>query len=153
MMVKSAAKTPKEYLDELPAERRAVIERVREVVLASLPAGYQESINWGMLNYEIPLERYPDTYNKQPLTYVSLAAQKNYYALYLMCVDGDLLGHERLEAEFAQAGKKLDMGKSCVRFRSLDDLPLDVVARVIGATDPDTYIRAYEASIHHRPKK
>lgn len=152
-MVKSGAKTAEEYLDELPVDRRAVIEKVREVVLASLPAGYQESINWGMLNYEIPLERYPDTYNKQPLTYVSLAAQKNYYALYLMCVYGDLLGHERLEAEFAHAGKKLDMGKSCVRFRRLEDLPLEVVGRVIGATDPDAYIQAYEASIHHRSKK
>lgn len=105
-----------------------------------------------MINYEIPLERYPNTYNKQPLTYVSLAAQKNYYALYLMSVYGSLRVRERLEAEFAQARKKLDMGKSCVRFHRLDDLPLDVVARIVAATDPDAYIRVYEASGHHHAK-
>jgi hypothetical protein len=152
-MTKSNATTVQEYLAELPAERRAVIEQVRDVILANLPAGYRETINWGMINYEIPLERYPNTYNKQPLTYVSLAAQKNHYALYLVCIDGDLAAQERLEAEFARAGKKLDMGKSCVRFRRLDDLPLDVVGRVIAATGPDAYIRAYEAAIHHRPKR
>jgi hypothetical protein len=151
-MAKSSATTVEDYLAELPAERRAVIEQVRDVILANLPPGYRESIGWGMINYEIPLERYPNTYNKQPLTYVSLAAQKNYYALYLMSVYGSLLVRERLEAEFARAGKKLDMGKSCVRFRRLDDLPLDVVGRIVAGTDPDAYIRAYEASVHHRPR-
>lgn len=151
--MKSNATTVEDYLNELPPERRAVIEQVREVILRHLPEGYRESIGFGMISYEIPLEQYPDTYNKQPLTYVALAAQKNYYALYLMCVYSDLLGQEKLAEEFAAAGKKLDMGKSCVRFRRLDDLPLDVIGRVIAATAPDEYIRVYEASIHQRPKK
>ncbi|HLF04101.1 MAG TPA: DUF1801 domain-containing protein, partial [Dehalococcoidia bacterium] len=76
-MVKSAAATPEAYLDALPQERRAVIAAVRRVILENLPPGYQESMNWGMICYEVPLERFPKTYNKQPLMYAALASQKN----------------------------------------------------------------------------
>src|SRR5690349_6776635 len=82
-MARSAANTVEEYLEELPAERRAVISTVRKVILNSLPKGYQETMNWGMISYEVPLSRYPTTYNGQPLAYAALAAQKNHYAVYL----------------------------------------------------------------------
>src|SRR4029078_6325705 len=85
-MARSTASTVDEYLASLPEERRAVISAVREVVLRNLPAGYQETMNWGAISYEVPLERYPTTYNGQPLSFAALAAQKNHYALYLMCV-------------------------------------------------------------------
>src|SRR5436305_7075307 len=88
-MVQSKAATVEEYLSELPEERRKVVAAVRQVILDHLPAGYREAVCWGMIGYGIPLERYPTTYNGQPLGYVSLAAQKNHYALYLMCVYGD----------------------------------------------------------------
>src|SRR5262245_23390958 len=126
-MARSNAATVQAYLDELPEEGRAIIAAVRKVILRHLPKGFREAMNWGVCNYEIPLERYPDTYNGQPLTYVALAAQKNHYALYLMCVYGDDKRQGWLRAEFEKAGKKLDMGKSCVRFKRLEDLPLDVI--------------------------
>ena len=145
-MASSQATTVAAYLKELPAERRAVVAAVRDVVLAHLPAGYQEAMNWGMICYEVPLERYPVTYNRQPLAYAAIAAQKHHYSLYLMSVDpvGPLA--DSLKVEFEQAGKKLDMGKSCVRFRKLDDLPMDVIGRVIASTTPEKYIAHYEAS-------
>jgi len=145
-MVSSKAATVQEYLDELPEDRRAVVSAVRDVVLRNLPAGYREVMNWGVITYEIPFERYPDTYNGQPLAYAALAAQKNYYALYLTCVYQDTGSAAWIAEEFRKAGKKLDMGKSCLRFKKLDDLPLDVVGQVIASTSPDQYIRQHEAS-------
>jgi hypothetical protein len=149
-MVQSKAGTVQEYLEELPEERRAVVSAVRDVVLENLPDGYQEAMNWGMICYEIPLERYPVTYNKQPLGCVALAAQKNYYSLYLMsCYDGSD-GESRVREAFRKAGKKLDMGKCCVRFKRLEDLLLDAIGEIIAATPPEKLIEQYEASRHHR---
>jgi hypothetical protein len=145
-MASSSAATVEEYLEELPPERREVMSAVRDVVLRNLPEGYREGMGFGMIGWVIPLERYPDTYNKQPLTYAGLAAQKNHYALYLTCVYQDPETEARFREEFAKAGKKLDMGKSCVRFRKLEDLPLDVVGRTIAGTPPEELIRQYEAS-------
>lgn len=145
-MASSKAKTVEDYLAELPPERREVVTAVRQFILRYLPEGYQETMNWGMISYEIPLERYPNTYNKQPLAYVALAAQKNYYSLYLMGVYADSDQEARLRDEFQQAGKKLDMGKSCVRFRKLDNLHLDAIAHAIAAVTPDEYIAHYEAN-------
>lgn len=143
-MASSKAATVDEYLAELPEERRAVVSAVRDVVLRNLPEGYEETMSFGMIGYGIPLARYPETYNKQPLGYAALAAQKNYYALYLMTPYMDGPQEQALREEFAAAGKKLDMGKSCIRFRKLDDLPLDVIGRVIAATPPGEYIAQYE---------
>lgn len=145
-MVSSAAATVEAYLAELPPERRAVVSKVRDLVNAHLPAGYAESMNWGMISWEIPLARYPVTYNKQPLTYAALAAQKNNYALYLMCAYSDSQIERDLRAAYAAAGLKLDMGKSCLRFRGLDALLQPAVAAVIASTPPETHIARYEAS-------
>ena len=145
-MVTSTAATVQEYLDSLPADRRAVAVAVRETVLRYLPAGYHEAMSWGMISYGIPLEAYPRTYNGQPLGYAALAAQKNYYALYLMAVYGDPMREAQLREGFAHAGKKLDMGKSCVRFRRLEDLPLDLIGEVIASTPPAELIAIYERS-------
>ena len=143
-MTRSDAATPAQYLAELPADRRAVVARVRDLVNAHLPAGYEESVGWGMICWGIPLARYPDTYNGQPLGYVALAAQKHYYALYLTCLYMDAEQTDRFARAFAAAGKKLDMGKSCLRFRDIGDLPLDVIGETIARTTPDEYIRMYE---------
>ena len=145
-MVRSDAPSVEEYLQELPPERRKVISAVREAILQHLPEGYVESMNWGMISYEIPLDRYPDTYNGQPLSYAALAAQKNYYSLYLMSVYGDAEQEERLREGFKKAGKRLDMGKSCVRFRKLEDLPMHVIEEAIARTTPEQFIALYEAS-------
>ena len=122
-----------------------MISQIRDLIRKNLPKGYVESLNWGMLSYEIPLERYPDTYNGQPLGYVALAAQKNGYSLYLLGPYGDESQAEKLREGFAKAGKKLDMGKSCVRFRKPEDLALDAIAAAIRSTPPDAYIAQYES--------
>ena len=145
-MVQSKATSVEEYLAELPEDRRQVVSAVREMVRANLPAGYVESMAFGMIGWGIPLARYPDTYNRQPLAYVALAAQKSHYALYLMGVYGDPQAEQALRAAFAAAGKKLDLGKSCVRFKRLEDLELDALARSIAATPPERLIEIYEAS-------
>ena len=143
-MASSKASTVDEYLAELPAERREVVAKVRDIVRRNLPKGYVETMNWGMIAYELPLERYPDTYNRQPLCYVALAAQKNYNALYLTSTNLDTAERKAFADAFKRAGAKLDMGKSCVRFKTLDDLPLDAVGRVIASTPPDKFIAQYE---------
>jgi len=133
-------------LAELPPERRETLARVREVIVRNLPAGYRESMSFGMISYGIPLERYPNTYNKQPLAYAALAAQKNYNALYLMSAYQDSDAEAQLRAAFAEAGLKLDMGKSCIRFKRAEDLPLPAIGELIAATPPEAHIAAYEAA-------
>jgi hypothetical protein len=119
------------------------------VILDNLPDGYRESMNWGMITYEVPLERFSKTYNGQPLGYAALAAQKNYFSLYLMGVYATGKQSGWLAREFKKRGKKLDMGKSCVRFKAVDDLPLDVIGEVIASTPPDKFIEMFEMT---RPK-
>jgi hypothetical protein len=143
-MVMSKARTVQEYLDELTEERRQVVSAVRDVIVKNLPKGYREGINFGMICYEIPLERYPDTYNGQPLCFAALAAQKNHYAVYLSCVYQDPKQAVWLKEEFKKAGKKLDMGKSCLRFKKLEDLPLQVIGKVVKGTEPDDFVAQYE---------
>ena len=142
--MQSRAETVEEYLAELPESRRTAIERVRDTILENLPEGYEEGMLWGMAGYYVPLGRYPDTYNGQPLTMAALANQKNYMALYLMGVYAERDSWFR--EEYRKRGKRLDMGKSCVRFRSLDDLPLDLVGGVIAATPVDEFLSLYEVS-------
>ena len=145
-MVQSKATTVEQYMAELPPERREVVSTVRKTILDNLPNGYTESMNWGMISYEIPLEDYPDTYNGQPLGYLALAAQKNYYSLYMMGVYGFAEQEQKLADGFEAAGKRLDMGKSCVRFRKLDDVSLDVLGELIASTSPQAMIARYEES-------
>lgn len=147
-MVSSRAKTVNEYLKSLPPERREAISKLRQVILKNLPKGYVENMNWGMIVYEIPLKRYPNTYNGQPLGIAALASQKQYMSLYLMTVYGDSAGKtgKWFRKAFSDAGKKLYMGKSCVRFKKLDDLPLDVIGQTIRKVSVDAYIRQYEAT-------
>ena len=144
--MRSDAKTVAQYLKELPAERRAVVSEVRDLVRKHIPKGYAETMNWGMICYEIPLERFPDTYNDQPLASVAIAAQKDCYAIYLIC--GYAYPHliAELKAAYKAMGRKIDMGKSCLRFKSLDDLPLEVIGKIVGSVSVKDYIAIYEAS-------
>ena len=144
--MRSKATTVKQYLDELPADRRAVISKVRSVVKKHLPKGYQETMNWGGICYEIPLKRYPITYNKQPLVYAGLGAQKNYNVIHLLGAYSDSKTLELLKAGFKKAGKKLNMGKSCIRFKKLDDLPLDVIGKLVASMTPAQYIKLFESA-------
>ena len=143
-MVTSAAQTPEAYLAELPEERRKVISQLRELIRKHIPEGYVESMSFGMLSWEVPLEKYPKTYNGKPLGYVALAAQKNGYSLYLLGPYGEPKQADELRKAFEKAGKKLDMGKSCVRFRKPEDLALDALAKAIASTPPEKHIEMYE---------
>ena len=145
-MAGTKAATVAEYLDALSPEQREAVGVVRKVILDNLPKGFTETIGFGMINYGVPLSRFPDTYNGQPLCYAALAAQKNYCSVYLMRVYGDPRLAAWFRQEFARAGKKLDMGKSCVRFRRADDLPLGAIGTVIGGTSVDQYIDFYRSS-------
>lgn len=143
-MASSRAVTVEQYLAQLPADRRAVLAAVRSVVTRAMPAGYTEEMSYGMIGYNVPLDRYPSTYNGQPLSYAALAAQKNHFALYLTCAYQDDQESGWLRGEFARAGKRMDMGKSCLRFKSLDDLPLDVIGAFVTRTPVDAFIAQYE---------
>jgi uncharacterized protein YdhG (YjbR/CyaY superfamily) len=143
-MVMSKTTTVAGYLAELPADRRKTISAVRAVVRKHLPKGYKESIGYGMICYTVPLSTYPDTYNGQALCYAALAAQKNYCALYLMNVYGDTPTAKAFRDGFKKAGKKLDMGKSCVRFKTADDLALDVIGNTIASTPMTAFIAMSE---------
>ena len=143
-MVTSKAQTVDEYIAELPEDRRAAVKAVRNVVRENLPDGFQEGMQSGMIGWYIPLERFPDTYNGQPLGLAALASQKNYMSLYLNTVYGDPQTERWFKDRYAASGKALSMGKSCVRFKRLEDLPLDVIGETIARTDVDGYLETYQ---------
>lgn len=145
-MFQNKAQTVSEYVASLPAERQPVIRKMRTFVKKHLPKGYQEQIGWGAITYAVPLKVLPDTYNGEPLCYAALAAQKNFYTLYLMGVYGNPARKQWMAEEFKKRGKKFDMGKSCLHFKTLDDLPLDVVGDVIASTPMDAYVAHYRES-------
>lgn len=151
-MASSRATTVAQYLAELPADRRAVIAAVRDQVNAKLPRGYVETMNWGMICWEVPLSRYPDTYNGHPLSYMALAAQKGNYALYTLAADSDPALMAWLKEAFRAAGLKLDMGKSCLRFKGLDGLPRGVAGRLAAAATVEQFIAAHERGRHGATK-
>jgi len=146
-MASIPASTVDEYLAQLPEERRAVVSAMRRMVKKHLPRGYEERPAWGMLTYSVPLEKSGPTYNGQPLCYAAIAAQKNHYALYLTGVYMDPALTRRVQDTFEAAGKKLDMGKSCVRFKSLDAFPLDELGPIVAAVPIEEFIARYQ-SIH-----
>ena len=132
------------YLASLTPERRAVIEEARSLVHKHISKGYAEFMNWGVVNWGIPLEQFPDTYNGQPLCYVGLGAKKNYNSFYLMSAYDGSNGAKLLADAFKKAGKRLDMGKCCLRFKTLDDLELTSVAKLIAMSTPKEYIAYYK---------
>ena len=152
-MFQGKSKTVAEYLQSLPEDRREVVGKLRAMVKKNLPKGYEEQIGFGIISYAVPLAKLPDTYNGEPLCYAGIAAQKNYYSLYLMSAYGDAKQAKWMADEFKKRGKKLDMGKSCLRFKSLDDIPLDVVGQVIASTPMDKYIDIYKKSRAKTPRQ
>lgn len=138
--------TVQDYLAGLSDERREAVDAVRQVILDNLPNGFKEGIQYRMISYFVPLERYPDTYNRQPLAFASLASQKNFVSVYLHGLYSDAEATDWFVEEYKTTGKKLDMGKSCVRFKKLDDLPLDLIGEAVARDSVDDFIARYEAS-------
>jgi uncharacterized protein YdhG (YjbR/CyaY superfamily) len=151
--VRSEATTAEQYLAGLPDDRREAIEAVRAVILENLPDGYEEAMNWGMITYQIPLETYPDTYNKQPLMFAALASQKNHMAVYLTGTYVSEEARDDFEKAYRASGKRFDAGKSCVRFRKLDDLPLDLIGQTIAAVPVERLIARVEEAGSARKSK
>lgn len=152
--MQSKATTVPQYIRELPADRKSAIKAVRKVMRDSMPRGYQEGMQYGMIGYFVPHSRYPAGYHcdpTQPLPFAHLASQKNHMAIYLFGLYADAKVEDWFRKEWAKTGKKLDMGKSCIRFRKLDDLPLELIGRAIAKMPVDQMIHQYEAAIG--PKK
>ena len=142
--MQSKANTVKQYLNELPNDRKKAISIVRQIILENLPEGYDEVMNWGMMTYEVPLETYPNTYNGKPLMYAALASQKNHMAIYLMgCYMVPEVRNE-FEKAYKKSGKRFDAGKSCIRFKKIDDFPLDLLGKTIASMDVNEFIELVE---------
>ena len=146
MKKKDAPADARAYLALLPEERATMLGRLREVVREHLPEGFEETIEFGMIAYVVPLSRYPKTYNGRPLLLCALASQKNHLALYLTGLYADAARREAFEKAFEKAGKKLDAGKSCVRFGTLDDLAMDAVTSAIEGLSVDDLIALHETT-------
>ena len=152
----SQAATVAEYLKSLPDDRRVAIEAVRKVILANLDKDYQEEMQYGMIGYSVPHSVYPAGYHcdpKQPLPFAGLASQKNHMAVYLMCIYGNPDQAAWFTSAWKKTGKKLDMGKSCIRFKKLEDLALDVIGETIKRVPAKKYIAYMEAAMKDRAGK
>jgi len=147
----SEAKTIEEYLQSLPDKRKEAIKIIRDVIVKNLPSGFEEVMNWGMICYQVPLSVYPDTYNKQPLMYAALASQKNHMAVYLTSIYMSDDSRKNFEKAYKATGKRLDTGKSCVRFRKLDDLPLPLIGETIASIKMNDFIEKFN-TIHSARK-
>ncbi len=145
--MQSKATTVAQYLKELPADRREAIEAVRKVILKNMDPGFQECMQYGMIGFSVPHSIYAEGYHcdpRQPLPFAALASQKNYMSLYFNAAYGDESEEAWLREAWAKAGKKLDMGKCCIRFKKLEDLPLDVVGQAFKRIRLPDYVRRYE---------
>ncbi len=154
--MRSKAKTVGQYLADLPDARREALEAVRAVILKNLPKGYEEGMQYGMIGYFVPHSVYPPGYHcdpKQPLPFAGLASQKNHMSIYLMCIYGSQEHEAWFRAAWTKTGKKLDMGKSCVRFKNIDDVPLKVIAAAIKRVGAKKFIAHYESVIKPAGKR
>ncbi len=154
--MQSKATTVAKYLAELPAERRIAISAVRKVILANLDSGYEEGMQYGMIGYYVPHRVYPSGYHcdpKQPLPFAGLASQKQYMSLYLMSLYNDEDNCKWFHQAWAAAGKKLNMGKCCVRFKKLEDLALDVIGEAIRRVPARKHIEHCESALKTHRKR
>jgi hypothetical protein len=142
-VVQSKAATVADYLAELPDDRRKTIAATRALVRKHLPKGYKEMMLWGAITWVVPTSKLKETYNGQPLCYAALAAQKNFNTLYLLTAYSSKNQYAWLKDEFKKAGKKFDMGKSCLHFKTIDDLVPAAVGKVLGTLTPDQYVKVY----------
>ncbi|GAB5514932.1 MAG: DUF1801 domain-containing protein [Rhodopirellula baltica] len=148
--MQSEAKTVDQYLAELPADRRVMLEDVRKLILANINEGFEEGMQYGMIGYYVPHSIFPAGYHckpSEPLPFLSLASQKNYYSLYAMSLYSDTESLAAFQAAWKATGKKLNMGKSCIRFKKLDDLAMDLIADHLRGITVDAYVDSYIQAI------
>jgi uncharacterized protein YdhG (YjbR/CyaY superfamily) len=150
--MQSTATTVEQYLAELPVDRREAIQAVRRVILENIPEGYEEAMNYGMIVFQVPLEVYPDTYNKKPLMYAALASQKHHMAVYLTAIYMDEEERQKFEEAYRSTGKRYDVGKSCVRFRKLENLPLELIGQAVGMMEMDEFVERVKKAHSKKPQ-
>jgi len=148
------ANSPEEYIDQLPHERQAVISKLRTILLNNLPKGFEEQMSYGMLGYVVPHTSYPEGYHcdpKLPLPFINLASQKNFVALYHSGIYADKKLHDWFVKEYPKHCKyKLDMGKSCVRFKKMNDVPYELITELCGKMTPEAWIALYEKNVKNK---
>ena len=147
----SKATTPEAYLAELPPERKEVMDKLRQVVLKNLPEGFEETMNYGMIGYVVPHSIYPDGYHctpELPLPFLNLASQKNHIGFYHMGIYSDPELLEWFTSEFPKHSKrKLDMGKSCIRFKNMNDIPYELLGELVSKMSVSEWIKTYENNV------
>jgi hypothetical protein len=154
--MRSKAITVDQYLADLPADRRESLQAVRQVILKNLDGGFEEGMQYGIIGYYVPHRVYPAGYHcdpKQPLPFAALASQKNYMTLHLMTIYGDTRQRASFEQAWAKSGKKLDAGKGCIRFKRLDDIPLDVIGEAIRRVTAKKHIEMYEWAMEENAER
>ena len=148
--MQSKATSTKQYLDELPIDRKEPIQKLRQQILDNLPEGIEETMNYGMLGYVVPHTVYPDGYHcdtKQPLPFMNLASQKNFIAVYSMVLYAKKELIDWFTSEYAKRCKyNLDMGKSCIRFKKMDDIPFDLIGELTAKVSTEEWIIMYESA-------
>jgi uncharacterized protein YdhG (YjbR/CyaY superfamily) len=149
--MQSSAETPSEYIASLPAERREVMFQLRKILKDNLPEGFEEGMGYGMLSYHVPHSVYPDGYHcnpKDPLPFINLASQKNYIALYHMGLYADKDLHDWFLEEYSKySTKKPDMGKSCIRFKKMQEVPYELIGKLASKMRPQDWISLYEKQV------
>ncbi len=152
--MQSSAKTPNEYVDELPADRKEAVSKLREVISSNLPTGFQETMGYGMLGYVVPHSLYPAGYHcdpKLPLPFIGLASQKNFIAVYHMGIYADAELMSWFVSRYSELCKtKLDMGKSCLRFKKVADIPYQLIGELAAKMSPQQWIATYETKFKRK---
>jgi hypothetical protein len=151
------AKSPEEYLERIPEVKRQAMIKLREIILSQLPNGFEEVMSYGMIAYVVPYHIYPNGYHcdpKQPLPFISIAAQKNYIALYHMGIYGDEQLKEWFTSEYPKYVKtKLDMGKSCIRFKKPEQIPFKLIGELVSKITPEEWVERYESSRNNQSSR
>lgn len=148
------ASSPDEYVTKLPPERQQPVQKLRKVISENLPKGFEETISYGTIGYVVPHSIYPQGYHCNPdlpLPFMSVASQKNYIALYHSGVYADKKLEEWVKEEFQKKSVKLDMGKSCIRFKKPDEIPYDIIGKLVKKISPSAWVKLYESTL--KPKK
>ncbi|MEO6220624.1 MAG: DUF1801 domain-containing protein [Ginsengibacter sp.] len=149
--MQSKAGTVNEYIDELPGDKKEAIKKLRKAILGNLPKGFVETMSYGMIGYVIPHSIYPDGYHcspELPLPFMNIASQKNFIAVYHMAIYTDKTLLDWFTGEYSKHSKtKLDMGKSCIRFKKTELIPYDLIGKLAGKINPDIWIKMYEANV------
>ncbi len=148
------ASTVQDYIDQVPEERKEPLKKLRAVIRKNLPKGFEEAINYGMIGYVVPHSLYPGGYHcdpKLPLPFMNIASQKNFVALYHMGIYADKELLDWFVSEYPKhCTRKLDMGKSCIRFKKMDDIPFELIGELSSKVSPEKWIQTYESQVKNR---